>query len=174
MMTRSALCTLMATGIVGLAGCHKDGEELLGVWAVTSHTENDLGCDVEGAAVADPAFIKFVEGSFFGQDYYEYVACTDAGGAACEEPGFLFGLLYAEPIDGGMRAAIYAASGSPDDCLLSATVSDAVVAGAALRIETRRRVQDNVTGTRCDADDAQARAGSLPCDGLEVLVGARP
>ena len=36
------------------------------------------------------------------------------------------------------------------------------------------RVQDNVTDSACDADDAQARAGSLPCTTYEVIAGVRP
>ncbi len=130
-----ALVTVVA--LVAGAGCGKDGDELLGVWQVTAHSRNQAGCDAEGAAVAEPAYIKFIAGSFFGQDYVEYVDCTDAAGAACDGPGGLFGLLYAESIDGGMRAAIHAASGSAADCLLSSTVSDAVVSGATIRIAHR-------------------------------------
>lgn len=155
-------------------GCGKPYDDLLGVWQVTAHTQNETGCDVEGPAVAEPPYIKFVEGEFFGQEYAEYVACTDP--ATCEEPGGLFfSLLYAEEISGGVRAVVYAAShgGDPNDCLLSGTISDATVAGGALRIETTRRSQDNVSGTACDSDDAKARFDSLPCAGLEVIAGVR-
>lgn len=172
---RVALALGLGAGLAaGLAGCGKDGEELLGMWQVTAHTENPAGCEAEGPAVTDPPFIRFAEGSFFGQDYFEYVACRDAAGADCDPSAGLFTLLYAEPVAGGMRAAIYAASGSSDDCLLAATISDAVVTAGALRIETRRRHQDGVTDSACDADDAEARAATLPCTELEVLVGQRP
>jgi hypothetical protein len=158
-----------------LAACGgDDGDALLGMWQVTAHTANETSCDAEGPAVAEPTFIKFIEGDFFGQEYLEYVACTDATGATCDEPGgIFFSLLYSESIDDGMRAEIFASSGTADDCLLSATTSDATVSGSTLRIETRHRREDNVTGTACTPDDAQARADSMPCAGLEVLTGAR-
>ncbi len=168
-----ALLPALAAALAAVAGCGQPYDDLLGVWQVTAHTDNQTGCEAEGPPVVDPPFIKFVEGEFFGQEYAQYVACTTP--ATCEDPGGLFGgLLYAEEIDGGVRAVIYSASGSPADCLLAATVSDATVVGGALTIETRRRSQDNVTDSSCDADDAQARAASLPCDGYEVIEGARP
>lgn len=157
------------------AGCGQPYDDLLGTWQVTAHTENELGCDTEGPVVADPPYIKFIEGEFFGQEYAEYVACTDAG-VTCEESGGIFGaLFYAEQIDGGVRASIFAAShgGDPDDCLLSRTISDATIAGGMLRIETRSRSMDSVSGTACDSDDAKARFSSLPCTRFEVITGAR-
>lgn len=167
------LARVFLPALAAVAGCGEPYDDLLGVWQVTAHTDNETGCDVEGPAVVDPPYIKFVEGSFFGQEYAEYVPCTDP--ATCEEGGGLFfGLLYAEEIDGGVRAVIYAASGAPADCLLSGTVSDAVLRAGELRIETRHRSQDNVTDSSCDADDAQSRFNSLPCTGLEVLTGQRP
>ena len=156
-------------------GCGQPYDDLLGVWQVTAHTDNPTGCDAEGPTVPDPPYIKFIEGEFFGQEYAEYVDCTDAG-VTCEESGGIFGaLLYAEEIDGGVRASIFAAShgGDPDDCLLSGTISDATVSGGVLRIETRHRSQDSVSGTACDSDDAKDRFSSLPCTGFEVLAGAR-
>lgn len=171
MRPRLLLC-LTLTFALGAPACDKDGDELLGVWQVTAHTLNDTSCDAEGPALSGPPFIKFIEGEIFGQDYLEYVACTDAAGTSCDEPGGLFGLLYAESIDDGMRAAIYAASGTSSDCLLSSTISTATVSGTALRIETRHRLQDNVSNTACDADDA--RGTSMPCVELEVITGARP
>jgi len=154
------------------AGCGEPYDDLLGVWRVTAHTENEAGCDGEGPAVAGPPYIKFIEGSFFGQEYAEYIACADAG-TMCDEPGGLFGLLYAEEISGGVRAQLYASSGSPEDCVLSGTVSDATVQGGQLRIETRSRSQDNVTDSSCDPDDTEARWADLPCTRYEVIVGAR-
>jgi hypothetical protein len=148
-------------------------EDLLGVWQVTAHTENTTACG-EGPAVTEPPYIKFVEGEFFGQEYAEYVSCTDP--ATCEEPGGLFfGLLYAEEIDGGARAQIYAASygDDPNMCLLSGAISDATIAGGTLHIETTRKSQDNVSGTACESDDAKSRWDSLPCTGYEVIEGTR-
>jgi hypothetical protein len=160
---------------LALAGCGgKDGEELLGVWSVSTHTRNDVSCDAEGAPVADgPAFIKFIEGELFGQEYIEYVSCTDAAGTSCDEPGGLFGTLYAEAISGGMRAEFYVASGTTESCFLTAVRSDATTSGDSLRIETRRRSEDNVTGTQCEAEDAESRKDSMPCVELEVLTGVR-
>lgn len=173
---RGPLLSLVAAAAAlgaAAAGCGNPYDDLLGVWQVTAHTENAAGCDAEGPAATDSSpYIKFVEGSFFGQEYAEYLACTDAG-TTCDEPGGLFGLLYAEEISGGMRAQIYASSGSPEDCVLSGTVSDAVIRGGELRIETRSRSLDNVTDSSCDPDDTQARWDDLPCNRYEVIVGVR-
>ncbi|HUQ05903.1 MAG TPA: hypothetical protein VM261_25550 [Kofleriaceae bacterium] len=167
-----AAAAVLATGA---AGCGQPYDDLLGVWQVTSKTENDTVCDTEGAAVTDAApYLKFVEGEFFGQEYAQVVDCTDA--VTCEEAGGLFGgLLYAEEISGGVRATIYSAShgGDPNDCLLSGAISDATVSGGMLRIATRRRSQDNVSGTACDSDDAKDRFDSMPCTGYEVTLGVR-
>jgi hypothetical protein len=169
------LLALLAATAAGSAGCGKDGEELMGVWQVTSHTLNEAGCTAEGPAVeAGPRFVKFIRGEFFGQDYLEYVECPDATGAACDDGGNIFGLLYAEPIDGGMLAEAYGASGSADNCLYSSTESRAVAPDSMLRIETRRNRQDDVTGTACDLDEAEARKNTLPCAELEILIGERP
>ena len=157
------------------AACGKDGEELMGVWQVTSHTLNQNGCTAEGPAVEDgPTFIKFIRGEFFGQDYVEYVDCPDASGDACDEGGNILGVLYTEAIDDGMTSESYGASGSADSCLYSSTVSRAVAPGSMLRIETRHNRPDDVTGTNCDLDDAEERKDDLPCVELEVLIGARP
>jgi hypothetical protein len=165
---------LIAAGALA-AGCGGPPyEDLLGVWQVTAHTENTTGCDVEGPAVAEPPYIKFVEGELFGQEYAEYVACTDP--ATCDEPGGLFfSLLYAEEISGGVRAVIYGAShgGDPNDCLLSGTISNATITAGALRIETTHKSEEHVSGTACDSDDAKARWDTMPCTGYEVIAGVR-
>lgn len=170
--TRAFVILLLAAA----AGCGQPYDDLLGVWQVTSKTQNDTVCDTEGPAVADAApYLKFVEGEFFGQEYAQYVECSDAG-TTCEDPGGLFGgLLYAEEISGGVRASIFAAShgGDPNDCLLSGTISDATISGGMLRIETRHRTEDNVSGTACESDDAQARFAQMPCSGYEVTLGVR-
>lgn len=173
--TRAFVVPLIAA-LALAAGCGEPYDEILGTWQVTTHTENTAGCEAEGPAVADPPYIKFIEGEFFGQEYAEYVACTDAG-TTCEDAGGIFGaLLYAEEIDGGVRASIFAASygSSPDDCLMSGTISDATLAGGVLRIETRSRSQDNVSGTACDSDDTKDRFSSLPCTRFELITATRP
>jgi len=178
MSNRGSVTLLVAVvpALAAAAGCGGNPwDDVLGTWQVTAHTENTTSCDAEGPAVVDPPYIKFIEGEIFGQEYAEYVACTDAG-VTCEESGGLFGaLFYAEEIDGGVRASIFAAShgGDPNDCLLSGTISDAIVSGGVLRIETRSRSQDNVSGTACDSDDAKSRFADMPCTRLEVIAGAR-
>jgi hypothetical protein len=161
--------------IAAAAGCGQPYDDLLGVWQVTSRTENETVCGTEGPPITDGApYLKFVEGEFFGQEYAQIVDCTDA--ATCEEAGGLFGgLLYAEEISGGVRASIYSAShgGDPNDCLLAGAISDATISGGMLRIETTRRSQDSVSGTACDSDDAQSRFDAMPCSGYEVTLGTR-
>jgi hypothetical protein len=178
----------LAIGLVLLAGCgdaddeaavdagaidaEPVGEELVGVWQLSSHTRDEDGCD-QPVPVADPAYIRFVAGEVAGQRYVEWVACTDAGGLTCDAPGMNY-LYYAEPIAGGARAAIYVAGGEPADCTLAATISDATLTGADLRVETRTRQQSNVTDTSCTTEDARARAATMPCSRFDLMLGARP
>jgi hypothetical protein len=177
----------MAAGVLALGACGGDdagdddaldaagdapGAELVGVWQVTSHTRNENGCGAEGPTVLGPAFIKFVEGQLAGQRYLEVVGCQDAAGTTCDSTGGSL-LFYAEPIPAGLRASVFIASGTPSDCFLSALASDATVAGTSLRIETRQREEDGVTGTQCETDDAEARQATMPCISFEVLTGLR-
>jgi hypothetical protein len=171
---KKLIVAFVAFALVATAACGKDGEELLGVWRVTTHDLDEVSCGEAAQPVVDgPPYIKFIEGEFFGQEYLEYVACSDP--TTCEgSGGIFFGLLYAESIDDGMRAVIYVASGSGDDCTLSATISNATAPDGMLRIETRMRMQGNVTGTTCEADDAEDRADSMPCVRYEVITGVHP
>jgi hypothetical protein len=160
---------IVVFAVVGLLGCGDDPSPLVGVWQVTTHTRNPTGCASEGAAVVDPPFLKFVAGSLLGQDYVERVDCTTA--TDCEDAGGLFGLFYAEPIDGGLRASVYVSSGDMTRCTLAAQRSDATVAGPALRIETRRFEGRDLVGVVCDPDTAEAMQATLPCAELEVITG---
>ncbi len=155
--------------VAALAGCGDDPSPLLDVWQVTAHTRNATGCAAEGAAVTDPPYLKFVAGSLLGQEYVERVDCASA--TDCDDAGGLFGLFYAEPIDGGLRASAYSSSGDMTRCVLAAQRSDATVVGGALRIETRRFEGRDLVGVACTADTAEAMAATLPCAELEVIAG---
>jgi len=163
-----AAAAAVAAG-AGAAGCG-GGVDLSGGWQVTAHTVNDTACDAPGPAVADPPYIRFERDSLFGQKYYQWGPCTDATEASCDSGGGLFGLLYAKEIDNGWQAEIYVASGAAGDCLLSATVSTAVVEEEVLSIETRRSELDHAN-TPCEsADEAMMQ---MPCVGLEMMTGVR-
>ena len=149
-----------------------EGPALVGVWRVTSHTENTAGC-TPGAAVTDPPYIQFSRETVFGQEYFQWAPCTTP--TMCETTS-LFDLSYAKAIPGGYEAQIYVASGDATACALGATVSTAVLAAdGTLTIETRSSTKDGITGTACTTDEAKAAldAGQLTCAGLEVMTAVR-
>lgn len=170
-LVRLATAAILAPLALTTAACGDDPSPLLGVWQVTAHTENPAGCDAEGPAVAEPPFIKFIEGEFFGQEFVERVDCTSA--TMCDEGGNLFGELYTESIDGGLRSSIYASSGDSTACVLSGSRSDATIANGALRIETRRYASGTLTGVTCEPETAEAMLTTLPCVELEVMTGTK-
>lgn len=151
--------------------CGDDPSPLLGVWQVTTHTANPTACDAEGPAVAEPPFIKFIEGEFFGQEFVERVDCTSA--TMCDEGGNLFGEIYSESIDGGLRASIYASSGDSTACVLSGSRADATIADGVLRIEKRRYASGTLSGVTCEPETAEAMLATLPCVELEVMTGTK-
>lgn len=173
-MTRSLAFLVPALAAL-LAGCTEtaDGPDLTGVWRVTLHTENTAGC-TPGATLTDPAYLKFSKESIFGQEYFQYVGCSDAG-VTCEPSNGLFGLSYASPITDGWQAEIYSSSGDPAHCSMTATVSTAVVRGGGLTIETRSSVASDVAVTDCSPDEAKARlaAGTLTCERFEQFTAVR-
>lgn len=175
----SRLSSLAAFALAPLAlalgGCadEDDGPDLTGVWRVTLHTQNPSGCSV-GPQVTDPPFIKFAREELFGQKYFVYVHCSDAG-VTCEPSSGIFGNAYSIPITDGHRSESYGTADLGTECILSGTISTALVGrDGALTIETRRSSQ-TVTGVECTADEARARleAGTLPCVELETLAAVR-
>jgi hypothetical protein len=175
-MTRSIW--LLAPALAAtLAACTEtaDGPDLTGVWRVTVHTQNPTGCTA-GPAVTDPPYIKFTRENLFGQKYYQYVDCSDAG-TTCDPSNGLFGLAYAQSIPDGWQAEIYVASGDTAHCSLSGTISTAIVgADGSLAIDTRESGISDVAVSACTTDEAKARlaAGSLPCVSSEQLSAVRP
>lgn len=149
------------------------GPDLVGVWQVTAHTENNTGC-TPGPAVVDPPYLEFTQQELFGQTYFQWAPCTSP--TTCEMPNGLFGLSYAAPIPDGWEAQIYITSGDMTACTLGATVSTAVVgADGTLTITTRISERTGVTGTACETDEAQAalEANQMTCIGLEVITASR-
>lgn len=169
-MLRHASFIAVAT-IASLAACGDDPSPLLGVWQVTSHTMNPSACDVEGAAVADPPYIKFIESEFFGQTFVERVDCTSA--TTCDESASLFGETYSESIADGLRGSVYASSGDSTRCILSGSRWEARLVDGAVRIEKRHYVSGDLVGVTCDPDTTEAMFDTLPCVELEVMTGTR-
>jgi hypothetical protein len=176
-MTRS-ICLLapVLTAALGLAACTEtsDGPDLTGVWRVTAHNANTTGCTA-GPAVVDPAFIKFTQESIFGQKYFQYVGCSDAG-TTCDASNGLFGLSYATSIPDGWQAELYVSSGDTAHCSLTATLSTAVVgADGSLAIETRQSLAADIAVSACTTEEAKARLknGTLMCASFETISAVR-
>lgn len=159
--------------LVALAGCGGHAEEpLLGAWEVRTHTRNPAACDVEGAAVTTPAFVRFQVSDVLGQPVLELVECTAP--AACAASAGVSGRLFTERIAGGLRADAFAAFGSSSDCALGARRADAVIAAdGTLRIETRRYEEREVSGVTCEVATAERLLASLTCLELDVMTAVR-
>ncbi|MBP8806373.1 MAG: hypothetical protein KBG48_21945 [Kofleriaceae bacterium] len=170
-LVRFAVAAALTPLALTAAACGDDPSPLLGVWQVTAHTANPAGCDAEGPAVAEPPFIKFIEGEFFGQEFVERVDCTSA--TMCDEGGNLFGELYTEDIPNGLRSSIYASSGDSTACVLSGSRADATIVNGVLRIEKRSYASGTLAGVTCEPETAEAMLATLPCVELEVTTGTK-
>jgi len=163
------IARLPALGIaaLALAACG-DSLDLTGVYSVTYHTANDQSCTAEGAAVTDPAYIRFAKGDFFGQEFFQLSYCSDTTEASCTGSAGLF--LYAEPIDSGYRARYSSASGGGSSCLLGYGESTAVQTDSGVRVEMFAYADDvTLSQSECTTDEAESRGDTMPCENFEVI-----
>lgn len=166
-----SVLTLLATGVVlaGSAGCGDD-PDLSGTYQVTSHTYSADDCAVEGAAVADPAFIRFEKDEFFGVELFSLSGCASAADSECSEPTML-AMPFSDPVDNGYRGEVSYSSSSPPDCSLGYLLGTARLEGDGVRVEMRRFAETlALPEAACDTDEAKDRGDSMPCDGYEVIV----
>lgn len=176
-MHRSHHLVLAAALGLGLSACTDTdtGPDVTGVWAVTAHTQNPTGCGA-GDVVTDPPYIKFTREEILGQHFYAYADCVDAG-INCEQGGGLFGLSYTEGNPDGWRHDSYGSVPSGTGCVLSHTVSDLVVTGQSLTIDTKgyELTDDTIAEDDCSLETARSKfaAGALGCTSAETLAATR-
>jgi hypothetical protein len=155
--------------------------ELLGIYTMTTWTENDAGCDAEGPSILETETNKaiFVEiGSFLGVSYMQAVKCVDTADCAMQADGetiFLDAFAFEnDGSDSGGWTGTTVAAGGIDMC--SGSVSDYVMTGPTpdtLRIESRTRdarpFPKDSEGF-CNTDDAKVAAEGQPCVRFEVIT----
>lgn len=165
----------LATVLLGIlaTGCGDDGPDIGGMFAVSYHTENEMGC-TEGPPVTDPPYFQITKEEFFGAEYYAYAECTSADPTSCTSFG-LFGLSFQQPEGDGWVGVMNVASGSGDTCYLSHVDASAMLQdGGGLRIEVTRYGQEAMlAGDACSAEEAESRGTGMPCEGFEVVVGTK-
>ncbi len=170
-MRRQATILVLALAL-GACSDSLDGPEVVGVWRVTAHTENNAGCTV-GAAVTDPPFIEFSKENILGVEYLTYASCTDA--ATCQDPGFL-GYQFTTAVTDGYEGRGHSAIPGNPECALGASFSQLLVRSGTMTIENRTYGTTEVLSEpQCTLDEARRRdqAGSLPCLSFESFTAVR-
>jgi hypothetical protein len=167
---------------VTLAGCSEELTALEGVYEIESWTQNDTGCDSDGASIladqTDDHFYLKAE-NLFGQEFLNLVLCE--GLAACTvlagEDTINLGFGLDSGSDGaGWTGSGYSLGGS-DTC--SGEIRDnrlEETAGGELRFEIRRTFVEGVpldADGFCDSDAAIEMAESQGCEGLEVTTAVQ-
>jgi len=166
----------MVVVLLGGRGGGEDPMDLTGVYQVSS-VARSAPCGDDMPAVSPPAYVKLSKDKIFGQDYFKYEECTDAAGTDCMDGGVFFGVSFFEPIDGGWKGEVTGSSsgGSSDPmCLLSYSLSTALLDGAALTVETTE-YSDEVANTEqlCTTDEADRRGTSMTCDEHLLLMATK-
>ena len=184
---RKRLCWTTCAALAGMTvfGCGEDSVTALeGAYAIETWTENQAGCDVEGASVLETendkfAFVRHQE--FFGEDLVSAGTCPTQ--AECEEEAFvgddeirISGLSFDRGSDGaGWEGEFTATSWSGDsDCNGTVRSNRMTWDGMTLTIRTEeRRVSFPQSGNpddECPTETAVQMAQSVPCESLEVIT----
>jgi len=149
--------------LVLVAACGSDDVDLTGVYRVDSAVGSEpCGAD---ETIEFAAFVKFAKMELFGQPFFAYDGCTDAGAAECSSIGGLFGGFF-EPIDNGWQGrSSFSAGGGELSCLLGLVDQTALLDGTRLTIEVSRFEEevDGLTVDQCSPDEAEKRGEDMPC-----------
>ena len=156
---------LVAALLLQLGACGEDDVDLTGVYRVDS----DVGsapCGSDQALPMPPPYLKFTKAEIFGAPYFAMETCSDEAATNCSGGG-LFGDSFAEPIDGGWRGVLSAASGTTT-CTLTYRISIAKLSGVKLTVEHTEHGEDTTTG-ECTAEQAEMRGEDMPCTEHEKI-----
>jgi len=169
----------VATVVAAIGGCGGDPDggdrvDISGIYRTSHHTDNGMGCAMEGATVTDPTHFRIQRESLLGVPVYSYEGCDGPTEAECGTGSSALGVPFSEPIPGGYRGEVFYSFGSAPDCTLGHNEGTAVLQDdGSLRIEVREHEEalEMVSEDDCGSDAAESRAGSLPCTTFQVLVG---
>jgi hypothetical protein len=145
------------------------------MYQVTHQTASLRDCVNEGTAVMRTPYFHVLPGS----KGYVAVRCTGADASTCATDlnaaalsGDLIVVVDQAATDGWTGTLAYGAARS--GCMLSYSTSSARLVDGELRIEDRSYVDTPaLDASACTAAEAQKRGTSMPCDGFQVIVGAK-
>lgn len=159
------------------------GEDIVGMYRATYHTENPSGCAQEGVSILEekgPKFFKLSVENFMGAEFVGYHACDSV--AECEQATGVSwdGWLFSEQEGGDWVGEALLTSTSHTNhstlkihCTVSLTKYRATMHGT--EIEMQRRTYhgafDVSTEDDCNPDLAREKLAELSCAGFEVLRG---
>jgi hypothetical protein len=196
-MRRAAqlLCSLaLVTLPLSLTACGGDGEDpedgglttnLRGIYSIDSWTDNQAGCDAEGASVLETMSdkklgVKMTE--FFGVDILVAVPCADPTDCAESANAGFFGIFAGAALFGeGSDAAGWFGDGS------SHSVTDGVCEGnyftqrmevigdKSVKVETKTfstsfPAEGSSADSECPLEAAKKAAEGQPCETLTVIT----
>ena len=177
-MRKIFACVITLT--VACTGGSSVETELVGVYTMSSWTQNDTACDAEGPSILETETDKaiFVEvGSLLGQEFLQVVTCVDVPDCqskAAEDTIFLGEFAFDGGNDtSGWTGATFGGSIAEGQC--SGLVTDFLMTGPTpdtLRVESRSRntrpfPQDS--DGFCDLAAAKTAAEGQPCMQFEVI-----
>ena len=169
-------CLCLAWLSILVAGCGGGGspaEDLVGMYQVTTHTENEASCDVQGAAVEEDPYFRLSAQDVFGYTVLVLDTCTSADPTSCTDLG-VFSSFNQQGGEWVQEMSVSSGGGSYGPCLLTWMRGTLSEAAGTVTIERRTySEEDTLTEEECDPDTAEARGDSMPCTRYEVLAGAR-
>lgn len=159
MLTRG----LVLISVLTLGAC--GGTDPTGIYQVTAHTISEDCATTQ--SVSEPPYIRIVEQSFFGAEFYTTEYCETDDVATCTAEGGLFG---EEGDDFG--GYISSASGGSTSCSLNYISYKVTLDGDVLTYTTEVH-GETVMGIACTAEEATSRGNDMPCESREVITASR-
>ena len=184
MNPRHSICLLGFTGAVLMGACGGDEDTVvavLGIYQVSSHTENTAGCDAEGAAVRQTSPFFFVrKDKLLDYPYYNLMGCkslTDCRTAAKDPMHFeQLNFIFHTPKSPTTLTGSTRFTGFKDGktCTKPSVSEHSFVrTGDDVRIESRTRVGDDYPADNegfCSTSLGERASRGKPCAELVVVT----
>jgi hypothetical protein len=149
----------LAAAAVVLAACGTDEVDLTGIYRVDADV-GSMPCGADTPVAMPPPYLKFAKGEIFGSEYFAMLTCSDEAGTNCTGGG-LFGDSFPEPIDGGWRGVVTAASGTTT-CFLTYIEQTAKLSGVKLVVDIATHGEEG-SPSACTTEEADRRGKDMPC-----------
>lgn len=198
-----AWVVLLSAGVLGCGGDDDDGStaeagisaatlaSYEGIYALSTLTHNDAGCDVEGPSLLTDTTEKqfvMVGASAFGQRYLELASCSDTTDCtskvlAIRQPNVLlsdYSLILSKEVNADALGGFSAMSGYDMDgtCVERSFEDHALTrSGDSVRVQSRLTplADKPADGGVCWAEPAKQtqEAAGRPCTELRVIAGTK-